>query len=442
MSQMQANEAVAVSIHDSKSGNEEEERKRERNSKCYRKQKESGKRRKYQDARTLKNRDSMVRSALGDEMHLYPAVMAKVKLIPIRGDSLRSRQLITIIHHARKDWEKRASGETRQAAINNIANSQDTGTNACDASAFSSICQTVSPPHNAPRTDATVGKSAGFDPELNCAKRSSADASAVAALITPHKPQDVPGIENAESNGNFVDDDDDDDDNDMHCFDNNDCVDAGAEVTVRTIGTSPGQGDNANAEEDEKVDSKPAASTPPTAKASADQGSEGTVGLVLIPLKGANEQIASFATSTKYMYWPALIYPSYEAFESTFPLDQNNRRSRQVYATVNRERMLHETHEIAMWTQHGIFTPGNPQPVQVAILFGSDVPPCGTRSYPIYPKDITIIRGGVPQMPQVAFKPNGFKDISEYANNPRFQEAVQLAKKYKTTKDTKMFASL
>ena len=104
--------------------------------------------------------------------------------------------------------------------------------------------------------------------------------------------------------------------------------------------------------------------------------------------------------------------------------------------------MLHETHEIAMWTQHGIFTTGNPQPVQVAILFGSDVPPCGTRSYPIYPKDITIIRGGVPQMPQVAFKPNGFKGISEYANHPNFQEAVQLAKKYKTTKDTKVFASL
>ena len=234
---MQANDAAAVSIRDSKTGNDEKERKRERNSKCYIKQKESGKRRKYQDARTLKNRDSMVRSALGDEMHLYPAVMAKVKLIPIRGDSLRSRQLITIIHHARKDWEKCASGETRKAAINNIANSQDTGTNACDASASSSICQTVSPPHNAPRTDATVVKSAGFDPALNCAERSSVDASAVAALITPHKPQDVPEIENAKSNGNSVDNDEDDD-NDMHCFDNGDCVVAGAEVTVRTVGAT------------------------------------------------------------------------------------------------------------------------------------------------------------------------------------------------------------
>ena len=272
-------------------------------------------------------------------------------------------------------------------------------------------------------------------------RKVSADNPA-AALITPHKPQeDVPETEHAEDNGNHYDDGENIDDNDMHYFDDDDCDDMGVEVSDRTLGASPDQSDEGKiVEGNEKVNStKPAASTTPTAKASDGQSSEGKVGLVLIPLKGAADYIASFTTSTKYMYWPALIYSSYEAFESAFPLDQN---TRQAYATVNRERMLHETHEIAKWTQHGAVPHDHPQPVQVAILFGSNVPPCGTRSYPIYPTDITIVRGSVPQMPQVALKTNGFKKISEYANNPEFQEAVQSAKKYKSNKDTKVFASL
>lgn len=269
----------------------------------------------------------------------------------------------------------------------------------------------------------------------------SADNPA-AALITPHKPQeDVPETEHDESNGNHYDDDNVDD-NGVHCFDDDDSSDIGVEATDRKLCASLDQRDEGKiVKKDEKVDSKPAASMPATTKASNDQSSEGKVGLVLIPLKGANEQVASFTTGTKYMYWPALIYSSYEAFESTFPLDQN---TRQVYATISRERMLHETHEIAMWAQHGIIPPGtcSPQPIRVAILFGGDVPPCGTRSYPIYPKDITIVRGGVPQMPQVSLKTNGFKNISDYASNPKFQEAVQSAKAYRATKDTNMLASL
>ena len=273
-------------------------------------------------------------------------------------------------------------------------------------------------------------------------RKVSGGSSPAAALITPHKPQeDVPEIEHAESNDDHYDDSVDDDD--MHCFDDDDHADVRVEDRERTLGVPPGQSYDANVEEDEKLDSKPAASTPATAaKVSDDQGSEGKVGLVLIPLKATNEQIASFVTGTKYMYWPAIIYSSYDSFESSFPLVPD---TRQLYAAVNRERMLHETHEIATWAQHGIIPLGNDaKPVQVAILFGSDVPPCGTRSFPIYPRDIAIIRGGVPQMPQVPFsKTKGLKDmLSDYAKNPKFQDAIQLAERYKATKDAQIFASL
>lgn len=112
-----------------------EERMRKRNAIAYMKQKENGKRRKYQDARNLKNRDKMVRSALVEEMHLYPAVMAKVKMLPVRGSKLNGAPLYEFIDEARKDWEKRKSCEIRKGAIDNVANLQDTGTNtsACDA---------------------------------------------------------------------------------------------------------------------------------------------------------------------------------------------------------------------------------------------------------------------------------------------------------------------
>ena len=295
---------------------------------------------------------------------------------------------------------------------------------------------------NALKSDSSAQAATAADesPAGSSKKQTVSDDSPVAALITPHKPQeDVPETEHAESNGDNYDDDGDGD-NDMHCFDENECVDIEVEGTDQKLAD---QSDEGNIVDEGVVNSiKPAASaasTPPTAKASNDQSSERKVGLVLIPLKSAADQIASFTTSTKYMYWPALLYSSYEAFESTFPLDKN---TRQLYATVSRERMLHETHEIALWAQHGIVPPGSPQPIRVAILFGNDTPPCGTRSYPVYPKDITIFRGGVPQMPQVAFKPNGFKGISEYANNSKFQEAVQSPKMYKATKDTKMFESI
>ena len=159
-----------------------------------------------------------------------------------------------------------------------------------------------------------------------------------------------------------------------------------------------------------------------------------------------NERNRKFFYQHKYTYWPALIYSSYDAFESTFPLCQD---TRQLLVTVARERMLHETNEIAIWTQRGIIPPisttsesvGNSQTVKVAILLGSDIPPCGMRSYPVFPREISIVRGGVLQKPQMAFKKNAFKNMPGYANNSKFQEAVDMAKQYKTTKDTKILAS-
>ena len=287
----------------------------------------------------------------------------------------------------------------------------------------STICAPTCTGSSPPATEA-----AGATTATSSKKRKLSAGNKKAALITPHKPhEDATYTEHADTNdNNFADDDDD-----LPCFVDDDVNVEEGDMSQNPAASSP--------------DSMPSAASPRTSKKFDDKSNEGKVGLVLIPVKGTN-QIASFSTSTKYTYWPALIYSSYDAFESTFPLCQD---TRQLLVTVARERMLHETNEIAMWTQRGIIPPigtnsesvGNSQTVKVAILLGSDIPPCGMRSYPVFPREISIVRGGVLQKPQVAFKKNAFKNMPGYANNSKFQEAVDMAKQYKTTKDTKILAS-
>lgn len=222
-------------------------------------------------------------------------------------------------------------------------------------------------------------------------RKQSADNS-TAALITPHKPQeDALDTEQAESNDNNFADDDDDEDNDMYCFDDDQVIfeeeDTNPKCATSTC-TSPDQRDEGMVVEEEDMASKPAESLRPTASTSDDRCDEGKVGFVLIPLKDTAD-IPLFAKTTKYVYWPALIYSSFEAFESAFPLDKE---TRQLFATINREWPRHEAVDISLWSQQGITPPidnnnsSRTYSVKVAMLFGSEVPPSGTRSYPIYPR--------------------------------------------------------
>lgn len=222
----------------------------------------------------------------------------------------------------------------------------------------------------------------------------------------------------------------------MHCFDDDHDVNIDEEdVTSKPAASSP--------------DSKPSTASPQTTKKLDDQCDEGKVGFVLIPLKDPAD-IPLFASTTQYVYWPALIYSSFEDFESNFTIDKN---TRQLYTEVARERSHHEANVINSWKLQGIVPSivkksDKVQPVKVAILFGSEIPPCGMRSYPVFPKEIPIVRGGVLQKPQVAFKKNAFKNMPGYLNNSKFQEAISMARKYKTAREhrkelpTMVFASL
>lgn len=281
-------------------------------------------------------------------------------------------------------------------------------------------------------------------PATSSKKRKSSADNSTAALITPHKPQeDVLNTEQAESNVNNFDDDRDDEDNDMHCFDDDQIIFEEEDTNPKSAtSTFPDQRNEGKVVEEEDMTSKPAEPSPPAARTSDDRCDEGKVGFVLIPLKDTAD-IPLIAKTTKYVYWPALIYSSFEAFESAFPLDKE---TRQLFATINREWPRHEAVDISLWSQQGIIPPidndnsSRTHSVKVAMLFGSEVPPSGTRSYPIYPRDITIVRGGQPHKSHIKFtaaKVNRLSESPGYANNSKFLEAVDMAKRYKFSKDTK-----
>ena len=278
-------------------------------------------------------------------------------------------------------------------------------------------------------------------------KRKLSADNPTAALITPHKPhEDTPDTEHAESNDNCFADDDDDDIG-MHCFDDDHVNVEEEDVTSKPAASLATSSSHVK---EQNMDSKPAASSPPIANETEVQSDEGKVGFVLIPLKDPAD-IPLFASTTQYVYWPALIYSSFEAFVSTFPVEKE---TRQLYAEIVGEWPRHEAGEIALWSQQGIITPNDntksrrTHPIKVAVLLGSEVPPSGTRSYPIHPKDITIVRGGQPHKSHIPFTAARVDRLSEspgYANYTKFLKAADMAKQYKFSKDTtrtKMLASL
>ena len=312
--------------------------------------------------------------------------------------------------------------------------------NACGKTSTS--CASTNTGSNSPATEAadtTTGTSSK--------KRKLSADNPTAALITPHKPhEDTPDTEHAESNDNCFADDDDDDIG-MHCFDDDHVNVEEEDVTSKPAASLATSSSHVK---EQNMDSKPAASSPPMPNETEVQSDEGKVGFVLIPLKDPAD-IPLFASTTQYVYWPALIYSSFEAFVSTFPVEKE---TRQLYAEIVGEWPRHEAGEIALWSQQGIIPPidntkaSRTHPVKVAVLLGSEVPPSGTRSYPIHPKDITIVRGGQPHKSHIPFTAARVDRLSEspgYANYTKFLKAADMAKQYKFSKDTtrtKMLASL
>ena len=90
------------------------------------------------------------------------------------------------------------------------------------------------------------------------------------------------------------------------------------------------------------------------------------------------------------------------------------------------------------WKRDGLITPDD-GPVKAALLLGSDVPPCATRSFPICPRETAVVTGGVLHQPYAILsrkKIDNLKKIQNYAGNHHFQEAMILAEQCMNTNNT------
>ena len=93
---------------------------------------------------------------------------------------------------------------------------------------------------------------------------------------------------------------------------------------------------------------------------------------------------------------------------------------------------------IGAWGQPGIPPPiseGHGPPMKAAFLLGSEIPPSGTRSFPVYSQDVTMYAGGTPQKPSSAFTKKlrkNMRKVEPYSNDDRFLEALEIAERYST----------
>ena len=155
---------------------------------------------------------------------------------------------------------------------------------------------------------------------------------------------------------------------------------------------------------------------------------EGQLGFVLIP---QNDAILSQQV-TQRIFWPALMFSSHDALLRALPFSCGQR-------SFQTEWKHHEIFFISMWKRTGLISPED-GPVKIALLLGTEVPPCATRSFPVCPQDMPAVAGGAMHKPYVTFSKHNmgaFAKNERYASNNQFQEAVDLAKQYMDRRDSK-----
>ena len=151
---------------------------------------------------------------------------------------------------------------------------------------------------------------------------------------------------------------------------------------------------------------------------------DGQLGFVLIP----NNSAILKEQASQRMYWPALLFSSCHALCRSIPStrDQESFRTEWKYL---------EMVVVNAWKREGLITPDD-GPVKVALLLGSDVPPCATRSFPICSRETAVVTGGVLHQPYAILsqkKIDNLKKIQNYAGNHHFQEAIILAEQCMNT---------
>ena len=165
---------------------------------------------------------------------------------------------------------------------------------------------------------------------------------------------------------------------------------------------------------------------------------DGQLGFVLIPMNEALLKEDSHSQQVQRMYWPALLFKSSDALLRALP----SKSDQELFHT---EWKCHERFNISGWKRRGLVTRDD-GPVEVALLLGSEIPPCGTRSFPIRLQDMPAVTGGELHKPYVVLgrkMRSGLKQFERYASNVRFLEALDLGEQYLKTKDVKLvFSSL
>ena len=402
----------SFSQQDTDTMNEDEDKaaKRQRRAAQYKRDVASGKQKVYNSNDKARKQNKLreqkverAREFLKDsnEMHLEGAVTTMIQEIP-KGRVIKDRMIRSYINYCRREYElKKLLTAARASDATVVATSiVATGSTCKDALGEDTLVVSTGGRTNTQPDGAEASAMA----KQNAPNQS--DDADTPALITPHKPEeDASGVE-TEKQSNDDNNALDDDDHFMHCHDD-DSIDGNFMDNSNEVGL------------DSSSNSKPAPLVAPK--------EEGQPCFVLISNNVSTEQHPS-----PTLYWPALLYSSKDALQSDFPFRNNNDRlSVQVECGKN-ERAC----------GIGNYPAGE---VKVAILLGSDVPPCRTRSVPV-PVSHDFVRPGRVAMPyHVAFtkkKANNLRKMTGYADSHKFLEALDMLERYNNSKNLTILSSM
>ena len=159
----------------------------------------------------------------------------------------------------------------------------------------------------------------------------------------------------------------------------------------------------------------------------------GRLGFVFIP-RVADRQ------SQHHMFWPALIFPSPGELRRRLP----SPRDMQMFD------MEWENHQM---NQRGALGEQETSrhvdgAMKVAFLLGSEMPPSGTRSFPVYSQDVTVtsVQNGEPlsMKPHTSFAKKNreyIRNMELYSNHDRFLQALVIAERYRANRDMSLLIS-
>lgn len=167
------------------------------------------------------------------------------------------------------------------------------------------------------------------------------------------------------------------------------------------------------------------------APASIGAEETGRLGFVFIP-RVVDRQ------SHHHMFWPALIFPSPGELRRRLP----SPRDMQMFD------MEWKNHQ--MKQRGALGEPETARPLdgtmKVAFLLGNEMPPSGTRSFPVYSQDVTSVQNGEPisMKPHTSFAKknrNYIRNMELYSNHDRFLRALEIAEQYRAHRDMSLLIS-